>query len=279
MSINEVRYLPECGSTNAYVKEHFEEFGPVGAVYTENQTAGRGRLGRSWVNAEGKALYYTVAIREPLAQPATLPLLASLAVRRQLQLRYGVDCQIKWPNDLLLNGKKVVGILCESVSYGYQQQGRGILCGIGINLAQPQSYFDAADLPHGTSLALQGAAVDLSTDPAWLAEGLTDFGFDRSLYTFARDGFAPFREEYKAACINLGRRVTFDLPDGSQGAGEAVDVDAEGRLVVRTDAGEQHVFTGRSSSMQKLMMRWVIPPVFISSPASMNSGMAIISSL
>ena len=52
----------------------------------------------------------------------TLPLLASLAVRRQLQLRYGVDCQIKWPNDLLLNGKKIVGILCESVCYGYQQQ-------------------------------------------------------------------------------------------------------------------------------------------------------------
>ena len=231
MSINEVRYLPECGSTNAYVKEHFEEFGPVGAVYTENQTAGRGRLGRSWVNAEGKALYYTVAIREPLAQPATLPLLASLAVRRQLQLRYGVDCQIKWPNDLLLNGKKIVGILC----------------GIGINLAQPQSYFDAADLPNGTSLELQGAKVDLSTDPAWLAEGLTDFGFDRNLYQFARDGFAPFREEYKAACVNLGRRVTFDLPDGGQGAGEAVDVDEEGRLVVRTDSGEVHVFTGEVS--------------------------------
>ena len=232
MSINEVRYLPECGSTNAYVKEHFEEFGPVGAVYTENQTAGRGRLGRSWVNAEGKALYYTVAIREPLAQPATLPLLASLAVRTQLRLR---------------NGKKIVGILCESVSYGYQQQGRGILCGIGINLAQPQSYFDAAGLPNGTSLELQGAKVDLSTDPAWLAEGLTDFGFDRNLYQFARDGFAPFREEYKAACVNLGRRVTFDLPDGRQGAGEAVDVDEEGRLVVRTDSGEVHVFTGEVS--------------------------------
>ena len=80
-----------------------------------------------------------------------------------------------------------------------------------------------------------------------LAEGLTDFGFDCNMYVFARDGFAPFREEYKAACINLGRRVTFDLPDGSQGAGEAVDVDAEGRLVVRTDAGEQHVFTGEVS--------------------------------
>ncbi len=119
--------------------------------------------------------------------------------------------QIKWPNDLLLNGKKIVGILCESVCYGYQQQGRGILCGIGINLAQPQSYSDPADLPHGTSLALQGAAINLEQDPGWLAEALTDFGFNRPLYTFARDGFAPFREEYKAACVNIGRQVTFDL--------------------------------------------------------------------
>ena len=247
MSINEVRYLPECGSTNAYVKEHFEEFGPVGAVYTENQTAGRGRLGRSWVNAEGKALYYTVAIREPLAQPATLPLLASLcrAHPAQAALRRGLPDQVAQRPSA--QRQKIVGILCEGVSYGYQQQGQGILCGIGINLAQPQSYFDAAGLPNGTSLALQGAKVDLSTDPAWLAEGLTDFGFDRNMYVFARDGFAPFREEYKAACVNLGRRVTFDLPDGGQGAGEAVDVDEEGRLVVRTDSGEVHVFTGEVS--------------------------------
>ena len=168
-------------------------------------------------------------------------------MRSQLKLRYGVDCQIKWPNDLLLNGKKIVGILCESVSYGYEQQGRGILCGIGINLAQPQSYFDAANLPNGTSLALQGANVDLAADPAWLAEGLTDFGFDRPMYVFAREGFAPFREEYKAACVNIGRRVTFDLPGGGQGAGEAIDVDEEGRLVVRTDSGEEHVFTGEVS--------------------------------
>ena len=179
MSINEVRCLPECGSTNAYVKEHFEEFGPVAAVYTTNQTAGRGRLGRTWVNAEGRALYYTVAIREPLAQP--------------------------------------------------------------------QSYFDAAALPHGTSLELQGAKVDLAADPQWLAEALTDFGFDRPLYSFAKDGFAPFREAYKKACINIGRRVTFDLPGGGEGSGIATDVDEEGRLVVRTDSGEEHVFTGEVS--------------------------------
>ena len=231
MSINEVRWLSECGSTNAYAKEHFEEFGPVGAVYTTNQTAGRGRLGRSWVNAEGRALYYTAVIREPLAQPATLPLLASLAVREQLARRYGVDCQIKWPNDLLLNGKKIVGILCESVSYGYQMQERGFICGF--------FFFFVLELP--------GAAVDLDADPQWLAEALTDFGFDRPLYTFAREGFAPFREEYKAACINLGRHVTFDLPGGELGSGTAIDVDADGQLIVRTDSGEERVFTGEVS--------------------------------
>ena len=242
-----VIYLPEVDSTNLWAKHNLDKFGPIGAVYTTHQTAGRGRLGRDWLDAPHKGLYYTAVIKTDLVQPATLPLFASLAVCDALRERYHIDCQIKWPNDLLLNGKKVVGILCESVSYGYQQQGRGILCGIGINLAQPQSYFDAAGLPNGTSLELQGAKVDLSTDPAWLAEGLTDFGFDRNMYVFARDGFAPFREEYKAACINLGRRVTFDLPDGRQGAGEAVDVDEEGRLVVRTDSGEVHVFTGEVS--------------------------------
>ena len=237
MSINEVRCLPECGSTNAYVKEHFEEFGPVAAVYTTNQTAGRGRLGRTWVNAEGRALYYTVAIREPLAQPATLPLLASLAVKDQLARRYGVECQIKWPNDLLLNGKKIVGILCEGAPDGHS-----IVVGIGINLAQPQSYFDAAALPHGTSLALQGVPVDTAADPEWLAQYLTDFGFDRALYTYEAEGFAPYRERYKALCVNLGRRVTYD-----GGAGVATDVDTDGRLIVHDERGDTRVFTGEVS--------------------------------
>ena len=193
MSLNEVRFLPQCGSTNRYAKEQIEAFGPVAAVYTTDQTDGRGRRGRQWVNAAGQALYYTAVLKVPMVQPETLPLFASLAVREQLRLRYGVDCAIKWPNDLLLGGKKIAGILCEAVSYGTGGEGRAYLCGIGINLAQPQSYFDAAGLPYGTSLALQGARVDLDADPAWLAEGLTDFGFDRGLYTFGPEGFAPYR--------------------------------------------------------------------------------------
>ena len=97
-----VIYLPEVDSTNLWAKQNLDKFGPVGAVYSTHQTAGRGRLGRSWTDAPGLGLYYTAVIRVDLVQPATLPLFASLAVCDALRARYGVECQIKWPNDLLL---------------------------------------------------------------------------------------------------------------------------------------------------------------------------------
>ena len=232
-----VIYLPEVDSTNLWAKQNLDKFGPVGAVYSTHQTAGRGRLGRSWTDAPGLGLYYTAVIRVDLVQPATLPLFASLAVCDALRARYGVECQIKWPNDLLLNGKKIVGILCEGMPDRH-----AIVCGIGINLAQPQSYFDAMELPHGTSLALQGIAVDPAADAAALAESMTNFGFDRALYGFEREGFSAIRDAYKARCVNLGRHVTFD-----GGEGTAVDVDEEGRLVVQGAEGSTHVFTGEVS--------------------------------
>ena len=114
-----VIYLPEVDSTNLWAKQNLDKFGPVGAVYSTHQTAGRGRLGRSWTDAPGLGLYYTAVIRVDLVQPATLPLFASLAVCDALRARYGVECQIKWPNDLLLNGKKIVGILCEGAPDGH----------------------------------------------------------------------------------------------------------------------------------------------------------------
>jgi BirA family biotin operon repressor/biotin-[acetyl-CoA-carboxylase] ligase len=234
--------LASCGSTNAYAKEHPEALVPVGAVYTTSQTAGRGRLGRAWVNAAGQALYYTVVLDAPLAQPETLPQLSSLLVAEALAARYGADRAfgIKWPNDLLLGGKKLVGILCESTVYG----GRRLwLSGIGINLAQPQSYFDAAGLPNGTSLTLAGVRADPAADAAPLAADLTA-RFAAALPVFAQKGFAPWRERYLAACVNLGRRVRYPLANGGTGEGVAAGVDADGRLVVHTDAGETAVFTG-----------------------------------
>ena len=229
---------PSVDSTNAAAKKLALAGEGECAVAAAEQTAGRGRLARSWQSPAGEGLWVSLLLR-PRNIPAQCAggavFVAALAMAEAL-CAYG-PAKIKWPNDLLLNGKKVVGILCEGAPDGHS-----VLSGIGINLAQDQAYFDAAGLPHGTSLALQGVKVDLEVDPEWLAQYMTDFGFDRELYTYEVEGFAPYRERYKARCVNLGRRVTYD-----GGAGTAVDVDEEGRLIVEGENGETRVFTGEVS--------------------------------
>ena len=230
--------LPSIKNTNTWAKEHLDRFGAFGAVYTTSQTAGRGRLGRTWVNAAGQALYYSCVVREPLVQPETLPLLACLVTAKVLHGRYGIDCRIKWPNDLLLNGKKIVGILCE----GVPDKGAWIM-GIGINLAQPQSYFDQAGLPHGASLLTSGVPVQVERDADILAAGLTEPGFSAVMPRFAKEGIEPFLSDYRTHCVNLGRHVSYD-----GGEGTALDVDKDGRLVVSDDAtGEHRIFSGEVS--------------------------------
>lgn len=230
--------LPSVENTNTWAKEHLDRFGAFGAVYTTSQTAGRGRLGRTWVNAAGQALYYSCVVREPLVQPETLPLLACLVTAKVLHGRYGIDCRIKWPNDLLLNGKKIVGILCE----GVPDKGAWIM-GIGINLAQPQSYFDQASLPHGASLLTSGVPVQVERDADILAAGLTEPGFSAVMPRFAKEGIEPFLSDYRTHCVNLGRHVSYD-----GGEGTALDVDKDGRLVVSDDAtGEHRIFSGEVS--------------------------------
>lgn len=230
--------LPSVENTNTWAKEHLDRFGAFGAVYTTSQTAGRGRLGRTWVNAAGQALYYSCVVREPLVQPETLPLLACLVTAKVLHGRYGIDCRIKWPNDLLLNGKKIVGILCE----GVPDKGAWIM-GIGINLAQPQSYFDQAGLPHGASLLTSGVPVQVERDADILAAGLTEPGFSAVMPRFAKEGIEPFLSDYRTHCVNLGRHVSYD-----GGEGTALDVGKDGRLVVSDDAtGEHRIFSGEVS--------------------------------
>ena len=230
--------LPSVENTNTWAKEHLDRLGAFGAVYTTSQTAGRGRLGRTWVNAAGQALYYSCVVREPLVQPETLPLLACLVTAKVLHGRYGIDCRIKWPNDLLLNGKKIVGILCE----GVPDKGAWIM-GIGINLAQPQSYFDQAGLPHGASLLTSGVPVQVERDADILAAGLTEPGFSAVMPRFAKEGIEPFLSDYRTHCVNLGRHVSYD-----GGEGTALDVDKDGRLVVSDDAtGEHRIFSGEVS--------------------------------
>lgn len=235
--MEELVYLERVDSTNTWMKERAAGLADGAAVYSACQTAGRGRLGRVWENAAGKALYFSYLCRRPLVQPAAFPLVSSLWTAQAVREIFGAECTIKWPNDLLLNGKKLVGILCESLAGA---DGACYISGIGVNLAQSREDFSRAQLPYATSLALEGAA-DAQEKLEALARRMQEL-FWQQTDRFAQAGLAPFLEEYRAACVNIGRPVVFE-----GGRGVAEDVDAEGRLVVRTAQGVQQVFTGEVS--------------------------------
>ncbi len=228
----QLQRLDSVDSTNSWLRREAGRLADGTAVYTANQTAGRGRGGKAWENQPGQALYYSVLLRRPLADPAALPLAVSLAVSDAVTTLCGRVPGIKWPNDLLLFGKKICGILCESV------QGDGEACyiaGIGLNLMQPDAFFEQGGLPHGGSI-LSLTGVDCTVDVA--AQALTN-ALQTRLAVFAEGGFASVAQQYRAACINLGRRVFTDQIEGI-----AEQIDDAGRLVVRTASGEVAVFTG-----------------------------------
>jgi len=236
MSEPRLTALPEADSTNLYCKAHISRMGHFDAVWTTCQTAGRGRRGHVWQNAPGAALYYTILFKEPLADPACLPLASGLAAARALEECFGVECALKWPNDLLLGGKKAVGILCEGF-------GGAFVSGIGVNLSQTAEFFAAAGLPHGVSVAGHLGHPLPPDAPRQLAEALSRrFTADEDLQHFYREGFAPLRGAYTARCVNLGRQVWFE---GGEGVAETVD--GQGRLVVAAEGGLRHVLSGEVS--------------------------------
>ena len=227
-----LRYLDSVDSTNSWLRRELALLQDGDAVYTDNQTAGRGRKGHVWENQPGCALYYSILIRRPLADPSTLPLLSSLAAADAVRQLCGGDAEIKWPNDLLLCGKKVCGILCESVLEGERAS---YISGIGINLSQDPAFFERRGLVHAGSL-FSATGVACTLDQA--AEALHR-AMERRLPLFAESGFPAIAAEYRAACVNIGREAYTDTVRG-----RAVQVDDAGRLVVDTGSGETAVFTG-----------------------------------
>jgi BirA family biotin operon repressor/biotin-[acetyl-CoA-carboxylase] ligase len=197
-------------------------------LLTLDQTAGRGRLDRSWVAPGGTALALSVLVRDALTSPlaAWLPLLAGLTLAEALDEHTGGRVAVKWPNDLLLDGRKVCGILVE-VAPG----GRDAVVGSGLNLAQT-----AEQLPvdTATSLALAGAPISIEELDAVVARYL-----GRLRNELETPGpVSRLRERVAARCATVGSAVRVTLADGSVLLGTATAIDATGRLEVTTDGGD-----------------------------------------
>jgi len=219
------------GSTNADLAARARQGAPAGLVLaTDHQLAGRGRLGRTWTAPAGSSIAMSVLLR-PERDPATwtwLPLLAGLAVADSLRAVAGVPALLKWPNDVLVDDAKVCGILAERVD---GPQGPACVLGLGINVHLAA---DELPVPTATSLAVLRPggrfvrAEIMATVLATLA----------LLYHRWEDGLdAELAADYLARSGTIGRSVRVLTGDGSSVTGEAVGVDAEGRLRVRTPAG------------------------------------------
>jgi BirA family biotin operon repressor/biotin-[acetyl-CoA-carboxylase] ligase len=226
-----VRFDEVTGSTNATALRMAEEGAPewtlVGAGH---QTEGRGRLGRRWVDRPGGALLVSVVLR-PAFEPAAaglLPLLAGAAMAEAATGLLGappVACE--WPNDLVRDGGKVGGILVEAVIG--DDTIRHVVVGAGVNLDVP------AQEPGARALG--------SIDPAaLLASFLARFA---ARYRSGPDAFGPSAlDAWRAVSVTLGRDVVIERLDGTVVRGTAVDVDARGALLVRTDRGIVAVTSG-----------------------------------
>ena len=207
--------LPAVGSTNEVVAARARGGEPAGlVVVTEHQTAGRGRLDRTWVAPARAGLTLSVLLRPdlPLERWPWLPLWAGVAVARTLREQTGVDAVLKWPNDVLVGGRKLCGLLAEVPVEGV------VVLGIGLNVTTRQAELPR---PDATSLALEGATT---TDRDTLLRALL-----RSL----RDVLAEAAPDgYRALCSTVGGAVRIDLPGGATVTGTAEAVDGTGRLVV-----------------------------------------------
>jgi BirA family transcriptional regulator, biotin operon repressor / biotin---[acetyl-CoA-carboxylase] ligase len=237
-------------STNADVAEAARTGTEAGLVVTaEHQRAGRGRLGRRWEAPPGSGLAVSVLLRPdgvPAARWPWLPLLAGVAVRETVVTTAGVEASLKWPNDVLVDGRKLAGILVERVDAA---PGPAAIVGVGLNVS-----LRADELPVGeaTSLALSGAST---TDRMTLLVALLrrlEWCY-RAWVAAAGDPEPDLRADYLRGCATIGQRIRVELPDGSTLLGRAVDVDASGRLVIDTGGDRQVVGAGdvvhlRSSS-------------------------------
>lgn len=221
------RHLRSTDSTNLRARELAAAGAPHGTLVTASaQTAGRGRQGRAWTAPAGRALLLSVVLRDP---PPLLPLVAAVAVAEVV----GAGAQIKWPNDVLRDGRKVCGILAE----GRPADGWAVL-GIGLNVAlRPQDFPDELR-ERATGMGLEPSDVEgvLATLVARLDAWLT---------APSADVLAAWR----AGDWLRGRAITWNA-----GAGVAAGVDDAGRLLVERedgsvealDAGEVHLGSGAS---------------------------------
>jgi len=236
----ELRCLARTASTQDVVRTAAGAGVPEGfCCVAGEQTAGRGRSGRAWLAPGGTALLTSLLLRRQGSVAAAVPLVGGLAVADAVGGLTGVDCRLKWPNDVLVGTGKLAGILTEV------EPGGGIVLGVGVNLTV------AAFPPDVPGVSLDRVAGRVWGWDAVLAAFLAELG--RRLRQVEAGGIRSLRDDWTARAAGLGGQVRAEV-GGTVVEGTALGIEDDGALLVATErgrirlvAGEVHLLTGPTS--------------------------------
>ena len=255
--------VDQIGSTNAeLISRAADGAADRSVLVAEHQAAGRGRLGRSWTAPPRTQVAVSVLLRPGPVSPTLfgwLPLVTGLAVRDGLRAAGDVDATLKWPNDVLVGGRKIAGILAEMTTvpgggdFGVRLPALVVGTGINVTLTEAQ-----LPVPHATSLALAGGNTDRDAVARAVLEALA---LRHAQWRECERGSGStvsdeLMAEYSRACSTLGADVRIELPGDVVRTGRAERVDRDGRLVVVTPEGELSVSAGDVTHVRGAGARW-----------------------
>ena len=226
-------------STNKYALNNIDTIEADTVVMAETQDAGRGRFSRRWISDKKGNCYISFVLKPDLLYRKNFPNLTqylSVVLCRELK-KYGLNPNIKWPNDVQVNGKKIAGILSEVAFSG--NDFKGIVLGIGVNLNLKESDLTKIDIP-ATSLNLE-----LKT-PVNSDKFIEDFvkSFFENYNNTLQNGFSVIRAEYVSCCNFIGKEITIKNPEPTT-LGTAIGIANDGALEIITPTGEtQRIISG-----------------------------------
>ena len=222
-------HLEQVDSTNRYLKENAHALPDLSVVLSDSQTQGKGRGDRSWSSAPGDGLYMSLLLKDIHPQNLSrLPLVVAMGVRAGLETLCGAQFQIKWSNDVLCEGKKLCGILCES---RIESGNTMAVIGIGVNLNQSRQALDRLGLVYASSLFL---ATNRHFSQEETAGAICNALEGIILKNSDSAALPALWEEYRRYCVTLGKRVKVTR-DGREVEGFAADIADDGSLLCEID--------------------------------------------
>jgi BirA family biotin operon repressor/biotin-[acetyl-CoA-carboxylase] ligase len=243
----DIRVFEQTTSTNDVIEKLARDGVKEGAVvFAESQTKGRGRLGRKWISPGRKGLWFSVLLRPDLRPQETtqLTVASATALRRAIQSETGLHPEIKWPNDIVIGGKKVAGILTELSAE--LDRVRHVILGIGVDVNLVAGEFPPELRKLATSLKIEsGRAISRAGLATAILREL-DFDYAR----ICGGGFAEVADEWQEHCKTIGRQVTIQIGE-RRIRGRAESLDDDGALLLRTDHGRLERITGGDVTLEK----------------------------